>query len=77
MQTNAGRFISQDPIRFASDQTNFFQFVDNHPQMETDPSGLSEKYRKQFLQELRKRGTLEAFLNLVDTMGVVSANKPL
>ncbi len=40
MQTNAGRFISQDPIRFASGQTNFYQFVGNRPTDGVDPSGL-------------------------------------
>lgn len=43
MQTDAGRFISQDPIRFASGQTNFYQFVGNHPHMATDPSGMEEE----------------------------------
>lgn len=38
-----GRFISQDPIRFASGQTNHYQFVANHPHMGTDPSGLAER----------------------------------
>ena len=44
MQTNAGRFISQDPIRFDSGQTNHYQFVGNRPHMGTDPSGLAEAY---------------------------------
>ena len=35
-----GRFISQDPIQFASGQTNNYQFVQNHPHMATDPTGL-------------------------------------
>ncbi len=40
--THQARFTSQDPIRFASRQTNFYALANNHPHMGTDPSGLQE-----------------------------------
>ena len=35
----AGRFISQDPIRFAAGDTNLYRYVGNNPLDFTDPSG--------------------------------------
>lgn len=34
------RFISEDPILYAGNQNNFYQYVANNPIMFTDPSGL-------------------------------------
>ena len=51
--TQQGRFISQDPIRFASGQTNHYQFVRNHPHMGTDPSGLQEPDENPYFFMLR------------------------
>lgn len=49
-----GRFISQDPIQFASGQTNHYQFVRNHPHLGTDPSGLDEVIFKNKLDDQKK-----------------------
>jgi uncharacterized protein RhaS with RHS repeats len=67
--TSSGRFISQDPIGFAAGDANLYRYVGNSPTNATDPSGLKE-YREDFIEELRKRGTLEAFQSLDDTMSV-------
>jgi len=37
----AGRFISEDPIRFDGDGTNFYGYVSNNSVNFVDPSGLS------------------------------------
>src|SRR5260370_35643868 len=37
----AGRFISEDPIRFDGDGENFYAYVSNNPVNFVDPSGLS------------------------------------
>jgi RHS repeat-associated protein len=34
-----GRFISEDPIRFAGDDVNFYAYVNNSPTVHTDPKG--------------------------------------
>jgi RHS repeat-associated protein len=36
----AGRFVSEDPIGFSGDGTNFYIYVDNNPVVLIDPSGL-------------------------------------
>jgi RHS repeat-associated protein len=38
---SAGRFISEDPIRFEAKQTSFYPYVKNSPANYVDPSGLS------------------------------------
>ncbi|WP_236001968.1 RHS repeat-associated core domain-containing protein [Paraburkholderia elongata] len=35
-----GRFISEDPIGYASEQTNAYAYVDGNPVQFSDPSGL-------------------------------------
>ncbi len=37
-----GRFISEDPIGFAGEDTNLYRYVNNNPITKIDPSGLSE-----------------------------------
>ena len=37
-----GRFINEDPLRFASGDTNFFAYASNSPVLLTDPLGLVE-----------------------------------
>ena len=45
-----GRFISEDPIRFASDTTNFYAYVGNDPVDESDPFGLCPPDKQCFAQ---------------------------
>jgi hypothetical protein len=41
--SNVGRFISEDPIRFDGTGTgNFYSYVSNRPTMLTDPTGLAQ-----------------------------------
>ena len=40
-----GRFISQDPIKFAGGDANLYRYVSNNPIDDSDPSGLSAKSR--------------------------------
>jgi RHS repeat-associated protein len=39
-----GRFISQDPIGYAGEDTNLYRYVFNSPTNFTDPSGLKQKF---------------------------------
>jgi RHS repeat-associated protein len=36
---NAGRFLSEDPIRMSGGSLNFYSYVNNNPTVWTDPSG--------------------------------------
>ena len=45
-----GRFVSEDPIRFASDTTNFYAYVGNDPVDESDPFGLCPPDKQCFAQ---------------------------
>jgi RHS repeat-associated protein len=47
---NPGRFISEDPIRFASGTTNFYAYVGNDPVDESDPFGLCPPDKQCFAQ---------------------------
>ncbi len=38
-----GRFLSEDPIRFASGDPNFFRYVGNDPVNKLDPSGMDPR----------------------------------
>jgi RHS repeat-associated protein len=37
---SVGRFLSEDPLQFEADRTNFYAYVNNLPSMATDPEGL-------------------------------------
>jgi RHS repeat-associated protein len=37
---NAGRFVSEDPLRFGSNSTDFYNYVGNGPTYTADPTGL-------------------------------------
>ena len=41
--SSTGRFLSEDPIGFASYDINFYQYASNNPLNKTDPSGLWNK----------------------------------
>ena len=38
-----GRFSSEDPLRFRSDETNFYPYVGNDPVHKVDPGGLTKR----------------------------------
>jgi RHS repeat-associated protein len=40
---SAGRFTSQDPIKFSAGDSNTFRYVDNRANIAVDPSGLAER----------------------------------
>ena len=40
---NLGRFLSEDPLRFNADRTNFYAYVTNQPVNNIDPGGLNNR----------------------------------
>jgi RHS repeat-associated protein len=38
-----GRFVSEDPLRFDGDGTNFYAYVKNQSVRNTDPRGLNKR----------------------------------
>ena len=41
--SSTGRFISEDPIGFAGQDSNFFRYVKNNPHSFVDPLGLTQE----------------------------------
>jgi len=39
----SGRFFSEDPVRFRSDETNLYPYVGNDPVRKIDPGGLTKR----------------------------------
>ena len=40
-----GRFFSEDPVRFRSDETNLYPYLGNNPVPNIDPGGLTKRCR--------------------------------
>lgn len=46
-----GRFISVDPLGFDAGDVNFYRYVGDDPTSRTDPIGLADPYRENFVRE--------------------------
>ncbi|MES1213010.1 MAG: RHS repeat-associated core domain-containing protein, partial [Singulisphaera sp.] len=67
-----GRFLSEDPIRFAGGDANLYRYVGNGPTNATDPSGWCEEPQEfaEFAQKQRAM-FLENGERVFDAMGVI------
>src|SRR5262245_28369400 len=52
---NSGRFVSRDPIGFASGEVNLYLYCGNNPVNATDPSGLQQQGSQQQQQQQREK----------------------
>lgn len=65
-----GRFISEDPIRIAAGDTNYYRYVGNNPTNKVDPTGLYEEdihfYMTYFLARAIGLGDIKSDLKMSD-----------
>ncbi|QDT20145.1 RHS repeat domain-containing protein [Gimesia chilikensis] len=82
---NLGRFISEDPIRLESGETNFYQYAFNAPTYYVDPDGESpiskaaiiavKKAKQRFLRKLIKDRITSRLKKLLTKKGFKQAAK--
>jgi RHS repeat-associated protein len=58
---SAGRFVSEDPVRFGSGDVDFYAYVRNHPQNVGDPFGLCPPDKPHCFAQLKYRSSYEFF----------------
>jgi RHS repeat-associated protein len=69
---NAGRFLSEDPIGFDSQDTNLYRYVRNNPLTFKDPFGLDRFWIKEPIQTAKDIwGGVQAWWNTPGSSGAV------
>jgi len=74
---DTGRFVSEDPLRFAAGDTNLYRYVFNAPTIFADPTGLFViNVLQDVLDQLNEQGHFKPDLNSFTVVGNIGYTRP-